>query len=184
MKVQYMRILFSRVVRRFFNPLKLQRSSFVFAPWSKSSFHKREKSLQRKTFYCSLYTFLFFKNICHNVHESLPWDCFCDARLLYILFLCSLNLCQPFTCKKKKVAPICHTRQVAFATAGGFWEIRGDPQLVRMFFTHFSSLLSQPIHHVYRSESKFGLITQPRQSYNFYFREFSYFVGRYCFSVA
>lgn len=105
MKVQHTRILFSRVVRRFFNPLKLQRSSFVFAPWSKSSFHKREKSLQRKMFYCSLYTFLFFKNICHNVHESLPWDCFCDARLLYILFLCSLNLCQPFTCKKKKIRP-------------------------------------------------------------------------------
>lgn len=73
--------------------------------------------------------------------------------------------CQPFICEKE-VCPICHMRQVSFATAGSFWEIRGITHLVGMFSTHFSSSLSCPICHVCWSESKFGFITQPRQSYS------------------
>lgn len=71
-----------------------------------------------------------------------------------------------FHLQKKEVGFICHTRQVAFATAGSFWEIRGIAHLVGMFCTHFSSSLSHTICHVCRSESKFGFITQPRQSDN------------------
>lgn len=109
-----------------------------------------------------------YMNLCHGIISVMQgYSAF---------YFCVVWISVSLSLAKKEVDPVCHTRQVAFATAGAFWEIRGNAHLVGMFCTHFSSLLSQPIHHVYRSESKFGLITQPRQSYNFYFREFSDFV--------
>lgn len=63
--------------------------------------------------------------------------------------------------EKKELGPICHIRQVSFATiadiADIFWEIRRITHLVDKFCTHFSLLLSRTICHVYRTESKFGL---------------------------
>lgn len=90
---------------------------------------------------------------------------------------------QPFTWKKE-LGPICHSRQVAFAIASIFWEIRRNTHLVGKFCTHFSLLLSRTVCHVYRTESKFGLHYPVQTITELFFQRGLWCCGRYCSSLA
>lgn len=88
------------------------------------------------------------------VWNLLSWKCMLQWICVFVmrfLLWSKVTLCfifawfesHPLICKKE-AGPICHSRPVAFAIAGGFWEMRGIAHLVSIPCAHFSSSLPRP----------------------------------------
>lgn len=128
-------------------------------------------ALQRKVFCCP---FISWKYVAMSMHV-------CHQVLSVIKGYCAFYFCavwisvSAFHLQKREAGPICHTREVAFAAAGNLWEIRGIAHLVGVFCTHFSSLLSHLICHMYRSESTCGFIPNPDSHTDFSWRSFWFY---------